>query len=367
MYYIGIMSGTSLDGIDAILVRFPPAGGVEIIDSLSQPFTPELQTGLTKLLETFEIGLQQLGELDARLGRAYASVANQLIENAGIARTEIAAIGCHGQTIFHSPRGALPFTMQIGDGNRIAAQTGVPVVCDFRRLDMAVGGDGAPLTPAFHQHFFSSDTEQRAILNLGGIANITLLNRDPARVIGFDCGPANCLMDLWCQHHLKAPFDRDGQWAQSGQVHPGLLRALLAEPYFQLSPPKSTGKELFNLDWLQQHLKRFEPLAAEDVQATLLELTALSIVSDLKRFAPECKALYLCGGGAYNRYLIERLNTELARLRLALTDEIGISAQWVEAIAFAWFARQRIELQPANLPSVTGASRPVVLGALYQN
>lgn len=368
MYYIGIMSGTSVDGIDAVLVDFiEESPYIRLIESYTTAFEKDLREDIVKLLETFTIHLQKLGEIDHRLGIAYAQASLELCKKAGIDISEVVAIGCHGQTIFHDPRGKYPFTMQIGDGNIIAAKTGICVVNDFRRLDMAFNGDGAPLTPVFNQCFLYSEKEKRALLNLGGIANITILSKDPSHVLGFDNGPANCLMDLWIQKHKGEKYDKGGEWAKGGKVDKKLLETMLSDSYFKLKAPKSTGKELFNLPWLEKILSNYPDVATQDVQATLLELTVVSIVEDIKLYCRDIDALYLCGGGAYNTYLIERVQSELGDIIIDTTEKIGLHPQWMEAVAFAWFAKRRLEMLPANLPSVTGAESLTLLGAVYQS
>ncbi|MCX5773508.1 MAG: anhydro-N-acetylmuramic acid kinase [Fusobacteria bacterium] len=368
MYYIGIMSGTSVDGIDAVLVDFiEKYPFIKLIETLSVPFEENLRSDIVKLLETFTIHLQKLGEIDHRLGLAYANAALILCEKAKINISSVVAIGCHGQTIFHDPRGKYPFTMQIGDSNIIAAKTGISVVNDFRRLDMAFNGDGAPLTPVFNQCFLYSKNEKRAILNLGGIANITILADLPSEVLGFDNGPANCLMDLWIQKKKGVKYDKNGDFARSGRANTELLNRMLSESYFMLPAPKSTGKELFNLPWLESILMDYSLVSDEDVQATLLDLTLKSLVNDIKKYCPKIDALYLCGGGAYNTYLVEKLKESLGDVIIETTQKIGLHPQWMEAVAFAWFAKRRIEELPANLPSVTGANQLTLLGALYKS
>lgn len=363
--HIGIMSGTSMDGIDAVLVDFSN-GKVNVIQKHSEDFPIHLKEKLDQLVKTFQTDLLTLGEIDHQLALCYAKTVHHLIKKAGIHRSKIKAIGCHGQTVFHSPSSNYPFTMQLGDGNLIAAKTGITTVTDFRRMDMAVGGNGAPLAPGFHQAFLNSDKEKRGILNLGGIANLTITANQDTDVIGLDSGPANCLMDSWIYKIKNEKFDNGGNWAKSGKIIPDLLDRMLKEEYFQKPAPKSTGRELFNLNWLNKHLKRLPTYQNADVQSTLLELTAITVSHSVIKSTPQIDAIYTCGGGAYNNYLLERLQYHMPNIKISTTDELGISVQLVESIAFAWLAMQRINNQPGNLPSVTGASQHVLLGAIYK-
>ena len=334
--------------------------------SCSHSFPADLKADLEEIVRSFGINLQKLGEIDHRLALSYAGCINELVSKQGIKKSDIRAIGCHGQTIFHSPGSRYPFTMQIGDGNLIAARTGITTITDFRRMDMAFGGGGAPLAPAFHQYFLNNKDEKRGILNLGGIANLTVLSQNDNDVLGFDTGPANCLMDAWIRENKGQNFDYNGEWAASGSVMSGLLNSMISDNYFRMPPPKSTGRELFNLKWLGKHLELFPGCRAEDVQATLLELTAFSVAEAVKNYAREIAALYVCGGGAFNKFLLQRMSSLLSGIKIGTTDELGVPVQWVEAVAFAWLAMRRITRQSGNLPSVTGASRNVMLGAVYE-
>lgn len=365
MYYIGIMSGTSVDGIDAVLVE-DTSSELKMCGQYTCEFPSDLKNDILQLLSTFQIHLKKLGEIDARLGISYAHAVNELLKKTGISAKKVIAIGCHGQTVYHNPRGDFPFTMQIGDGNRVAALTGIKTICDFRRMDVAFGGDGAPLAPAFHNGYLYSEKELRVILNLGGIANITILNKDESKVLGFDTGPANCLMDLWIQKIKNMKYDKNGQWAKSGSVNAELLEELCNEEYFRLSPPKSTGKELFSLAWLERKLTKFKTLKPDDIQSTLCDFTAKTISIAILKYAPFCQAVYSCGGGSSNTYLQERLGHLLKGMKVSTTDELGVPIQWVEAIAFAWLAKRRTEGKYGNIPSVTGAKAKVKLGAVYE-
>lgn len=356
--YVGLMSGTSLDGIDAVLADF--GSGIRILNAATLPFDAPLRDTLQRIIEQPEdIHLDTLGEVDAELGLAYAAAATQVILDAGLSPGDIAAIGCHGQTIRHKPDDKLPFTWQIGDPNRIAAATRVPVVADFRRMDVALGGQGAPLVPAFHAAMFHDPNELRVVVNIGGIANITRLG---PTISGYDTGPGNGLMDAWINHSKGEAFDKDGTWAASGQVDEDLLAAFSADPFFEKAPPRSTGREHFNREWLLRHLAD-RTTAPEDVQATLLALTVESIAREVRRSTGE--RVLVCGGGARNRMLCQALRVALGDIPLQTTDEHGLNAEFVEAGAFAWLARERLAGRPGNLVSVTGAGRPAVLGGVY--
>lgn len=352
------MSGTSLDGIDAALVDF--SAGVHVRHAVTLPFDTELQQAIRRLIEAPEsANLDAIGHADAQLGLAYSAAALQVLEQQAVDSNDIAAIGCHGQTIRHSPDAEPPFTWQIGDPSRVAAGTGIRVVADFRRMDMALGGQGAPLVPAFHKAAFGSEDELRAVINIGGIANITRLGPE---VTGYDIGPGNGLMDAWIHRNRGDSFDRNGAWAASGKVEEVLLAALSADPFFHKTPPRSTGREHFNLQWLLKHLAGRD-IAPENVQSTLLALTAESIVREVRR--AEAQRVLLCGGGARNEMLRKAIAVSLQDIPVQTTDEFGVNADFVEAAAFAWLARERLAERPGNIPSVTGASRAATLGAIY--
>lgn len=368
MYYIGIMSGTSLDGIDCVLCDFAEnENKLRVVADYNCKFSAELHRDLQELLSSFTLHLKQFGELEVRLAIEYAGAVTALLAKTQLSAHDIMAIGCHGQTVFHEPLGEYPFSLQMVDGNKLAALTGIKTVCDFRRMDMAFGGSGAPLTPAFHQGFLNSIDEQRVILNLGGIANITMLDRYGDNVIGFDTGPANCLIDLYVQDKFGCAYDAGGKLAASGTVIPQLLAQMLEEPYFQMRFPKSTGKEVFHLEWINNQLQRYgqDNLAPIDIVATLTELTAKSVADGIAQTGIKADVIYACGGGAFNRYLLERIAV-LSHTRVMTTVALGVEVGLVEAIAFAWFAKMRIEFQPANYCSVTGASRQCLLGTIYE-
>ncbi|TDY00452.1 anhydro-N-acetylmuramic acid kinase [Thiohalophilus thiocyanatoxydans] len=363
-YYIGLMSGTSLDGIDAALLDLRQRP--HLLAQHSHPLPDPLRQQLYQLQTPGENELSTMMRLDVELGRLFAEAVHALLAKADKRAGEIAAIGSHGQTLRHYPDGPTPSTLQIGDPNLIAELTGITTVADLRRRDLAAGGQGAPLVPAFHAAMFHRDGSNRAILNLGGIANLTLLPADnQAAVTGFDTGPGNGLLDSWIARHQQQRYDRDGEWAASGHVHPGLLERLLHDPYFARPPPKSTGREYFNLNWLQPALEPFADLAPRDVQATLCELSARSIAEALQAAMDPVEEVLICGGGIHNRALYQRLEALLTPARLASTAEAGLDPDWVEAAAFAWLAKQTLAGDPGNLPSVTGASHPVVLGGIY--
>ncbi|MGM0767736.1 MAG: anhydro-N-acetylmuramic acid kinase [Pseudomonadota bacterium] len=360
--WLGLMSGTSMDGIDAVLVSFPD-NRIQIHASHNTAYPDALRQRLTQLSQN-QGTPDDIGELDHAVGNLFAESAAIAIEKAGVDRDDVRAIGSHGQTIRHQPLGAAPFSLQIGDPNLIAERTGIITVADFRRRDMAAGGQGAPLVPAFHKAFFGSHAEDRCILNLGGIANISWLPRHPEDpVIGFDTGPANALLDAWCQDQTGRPYDDQGLWAQEGMVHQELLGDMLSDGYFSRPAPKSTGKEKFNLEWVRTLAHRHPEVSAEDVQRTLLELTAVSIARQLPQ-SPDM-TIFACGGGTHNAFLMRELRRTCSPQNLSTTADLGLDPQWVEPVAFAWLAKQTLEQRPGNLPEVTGASGERILGAVY--
>ena len=394
--YIGMMSGTSLDGMDAVLCQFGGEENIQqplrLLASISQDFPPRLREVLLALCQPN--GVQELtptmGEPSSELdwfgwaSKEYAEfasdVVNNLLQQSNTDVESVLAIGCHGQTVRHRPQ--MGFSLQLLDANIIAERTGISVVSDFRRRDMAVGGQGAPLVPAFHQALFATSDSTRVLLNLGGIANITVLpvndssiNANTAvvnnsSVIGYDTGPANLLLDAWTALHTDKDYDAGGAWAQSGQVVEPLLNQLIEHPFFARTYPKSTGREDFNLAWLQSELQKFDQASAHiryssaDVQATLTELTAMSASMQINMFikANENSSVYVCGGGALNDYLMTRLQAHLPHCKVETTASLGLNPAWVEAVAFAWLARQTLMGETGNLPAVTGASKGVVLG-----
>jgi anhydro-N-acetylmuramic acid kinase len=361
--YLGMISGTSMDAIDAALVDFDEAP-LRVVAATATPFDSSLKARVTASIDHADnVALDEIGQLDVEIGRAFASAANELLRVAGISAEQVAAIGSHGQTLRHRPDLAAPFTWQIGDPNILAETTGIAVVADFRRRDVAAGGQGAPLLPVFHDQVFRSRDEDRVIANLGGIANVTILRRD-STVTGFDTGPANRLLDAWIGVHRSQDYDADGAWAASGRVDAILLKALLDEPYLKQPPPKSTGRELFNLPWLQDKLGLFER-RPEDVQATLQQYTAETVAEAVKGYAPGA-SLYCCGGGAHNRALLNVLAQLLAPHPVASTLELGLNPDYVEAVAFAWFAKNTLEGRTSSAGSVTGAKAARILGGVYR-
>jgi anhydro-N-acetylmuramic acid kinase len=362
-YFIGIMSGTSMDAIDAVLVGFNEQGQPQGLEAHSQAFPPELRSQLIACIQPDWQGpLSELASLHVTLGELYAEASNHLIKKSRIPPEAISAIGNHGQTVWHQPDQPPYFSWQLGDANRIAELTGITTVADFRNRDMAAGGQGAPLVPAFHQAVFAHPSKNRVIVNIGGISNISVLCPDQ-QTFGFDTGPGNALMDAWSLRERGLAYDESGNWARSGKVIPELLSALLEDPYFKRSYPKSTGKEHFNLHWLDSKLNT--SMAAADVQTTLVELTAQTIVDSSTQACNAIDEVYICGGGAKNDYLMQRLNELFSPTVVGTTDDLGVNADWVEAMAFAWLARQTLLGLPGNLPAVTGASGLRVLGAIY--
>ncbi|WP_341938071.1 anhydro-N-acetylmuramic acid kinase [Marinimicrobium sp. C2-29] len=365
--YIGLMSGTSADAIDAVLVDFSEQP-LAVLASHSLPLDRTTRAAIKNLTQPGTNEIDRLGMLDHRLGNLFARAVNELLQEAQVEPSAVAAIGSHGQTLRHRPPGVLeyPFSLQVGDPNIIAQQTGITTVADFRRRDLAAGGQGAPLVPAFHQAIFRSTERDRAIVNVGGIANVTWLPTE-GETIGFDTGPGNGLMDAWINQIQGKPYDDQGQWAASGEVNAALLARLLAHSYFRQPPPKSTGPEDFHYQWLTDQIAQLdEEVAPEDVQATLLILTAQTIAASVEALQGETGAeIYLCGGGAYNQRLREALTALLPNNPVEDTGALGLAPEWIEATAFAWLARQTQHGLPGNLPSVTGASEALVLGAIY--
>ncbi len=357
------MSGTSLDGIDAALVSFSN-NKPQLLHALTVPWADAEKENILSLNAQGSDEINRAAELDRLLGQHFAKASLQLLSQHNIASETICAIGSHGQTIRHYPNKELGFTVQIGDPNTIATLTGITTVADFRRRDIACGGQGAPLAPAFHQAIFSTPTKTRVIVNIGGMSNITILNSDQP-VIGFDTGPGNVLMDYWVNLHKQQPFDKDGQWASTGKVDAPLLQTMLEEPYFLTPAPKSTGRELFNSSWLNKLLIN-PSIAPEDIQATLLQLTVETIkIGILQHCNTEDFSVYLCGGGANNQRLLELLSKAMPHQHVGTTAELGIHPDWVEAIAFAWLAKQTMQRLPGNAPSVTGAKKAAILGGVY--
>ena len=360
--YIGVMSGTSLDGVDVVLAAIDE-NMVAQQASLTWPIPLALKEDILSVCQGQQLTLSQLGQLDVRLGALFADAVLALMHKEKLRPQDVVAIGCHGQTVWHEPVGDAPHTLQIGDNNQIVAKTGVTVVGDFRRRDIALGGQGAPLVPAFHQALLTHPTERRMVLNIGGIANLSLLIPDqPVR--GYDTGPGNMLMDAWIWRQAGKPYDKDAEWARACKVILPLLQNMLSDPYFSQPAPKSTGREYFNYGWLERHLRHFPGVDPRDVQATLAELTAVTI-SEQVLLSGGCERLMVCGGGSRNPLLMARLAALLPGTEVTTTDAVGISGDDMEALAFAWLAWRTLAGLPGNLPSVTGASQETVLGAIF--
>lgn len=363
-YYIGLISGTSIDGVDCALVQFENEQP-QLQATHFKPCDAALREKILRLCEGRQIDLELYGQTDVEIGQVFATATKELLEKAAMDKSAIRAIGSHGQTVYHHPLGNHPFTLQLGDPNSIAALTGITTVADFRRRDMAAGGQGAPLAPLLHRNCFGSSSHDRVVLNVGGISNITVLNQDGS-CCAFDTGPANVLMDYWIEKHKQKTFDKNGDWARTGKIDQALLKLLLDEDYFSKSIPKSTGRELFNGNWLQGKLQQHgEAVATEDVQATLLELTISTVVTEIKRVASP-QQLYVCGGGAHNSALMEGLQQAFADCTVETSSAAGIDPDWVEAIAFAWMAKQTIEGHPIDTSAFTGATVAAILGGIYQ-
>ncbi len=366
--FIGLMSGTSVDGIDSALVSCH--GEQLALIATHQHELPEaVRQRIADISHSGTDEVERMGPLDRELGRLFAAAALALLAKSGRRPDQVQAIGSHGQTIRHRPpsAGAGPdsFTLQLGDPNTIAEITGITTVADFRRRDIAAGGEGAPLAPAFHAAVFAKPGVNRAVVNIGGIANASLL-RGPDLLMGFDTGPGNTLLDHWVKRHCGQDFDRDGRWSASGTVSEALLEDLLTHPYFAMSGPRSSGKEAFNLQWLDRKLGAHPGLEAEEVQATLAELTAVTIGRAIRQSGIEVTEVYVCGGGAHNSNLMDRLRRQLKPASLASTAAIGMDPDWVEAVTFAWLAHRTLQGLAGNAHEVTGADWPMVLGGIFQ-
>ena len=372
--FIGLMSGTSLDGVDGVLVAIALGGQLQVKGHAFRAFDASFKSELLALNQSGPDELHRSALAGNQIARHYAQVVHDLLNQCHLQAQQITAIGAHGQTVRHRPlefdgdaaqqQAAVGYTLQLINPALLAELTNVDVVADFRSRDLAAGGQGAPLVPGFHHGVFAHAQSVVAVLNIGGISNISVLNPG-ALVTGWDCGPGNALMDHWCQLHTGEAFDRDGTWASKGHVHPALLSALLAEPFLQTQPPKSTGRDLFNPSWLARHLQQHPSIAAVDVQATLTEFTAMACANDVKRFALDARQLIVCGGGALNGHLMQRLAHHLPQLTVCSSEDHGLPPLQVEAAAFAWLAFKTIHREKASLPSVTGARGARVLGAIY--
>lgn len=364
--YIGLMSGTSLDGIDAVLVDFS-TDTPHLVSAHNSPLPADLRKNLLALNRPAAGEIARMAQADVELGKQFAQAVNKLLNLHNVDKTEIIAIGSHGQTIRHNPDADTSYTLQIGDPNTIAELTGITTVADFRRRDIAAAGQGAPLMPAFHAAHLRVNDVNRVIVNIGGMANITLLPANPHKnVSGFDTGPGNVLMDGWYQRHQKGSYDKNGKWAASGKVDTAFLQRLQRDKFFKLAPPKSTGRDHFNMRWLDKLIKRHgKRLQRKHVQASLCELSAWSIATAINEYAADGHDVIVCGGGVHNTALMFRLQALLVDKQVLSSEDFDIDPDYMEAIGFAWLAKQTLAGKPGNLPSVTGARHPVVLGGVY--
>jgi anhydro-N-acetylmuramic acid kinase len=369
-FVAGIMSGTSMDGIDCVVIQLH-ANKLELVACNTAKYPPALRERLFKVCAAPELSLLELGQLDVAVGQCFAQGINELLAKQQIDPADVIAIGSHGQTIFHAPQAEYPFSMQIGDPNTIATLTGITTVADFRRRDMSAGGQGAPLAPLFHQYFFHKPGTLRCVLNIGGISNITWIGEaSDDTPTGFDTGPGNVFLDMWATQWLGQPYDSNGDWAATGNVNNTLLQTLLQEPYFSMASPKSTGRELFNRHWLDNKLIGFEAVSPRDIQRTLLELTARTIADAIEVSRPSARSadkaeLLVCGGGAHNAQLMQRLQSLIPGMSVASTDVHGMSADWIEASTFAWLATKTLNREKINTTPLTGARSRVILGGVY--
>ncbi|WP_100551040.1 anhydro-N-acetylmuramic acid kinase [Caedibacter taeniospiralis] len=361
-YYLGIMSGTSMDAIDCVVTGFDTTN-FQLIAHSSFSYPGKIRDRINQIYQNnYSVSLNDLGDLDYTLGAVYAECVNKLLALHKLDKAQIKAIGCHGQTVYHHPEGEIKFSIQLGSGNVLSAQTGLPVINDFRNKDMIFGGQGAPLVPLFHQAFFAHESNPRVILNLGGIANISCLHPHKP-LIGFDTGPANTLIDQWIKKHKHKPFDDSGSWGRGGVIQITVLDKMLADPYFAKEAPKSTGLEYFNLNWLNQFLSGDEK--PQDIQATLHALTTQSIAQQLVKAQPDTKEIYVCGGGARNHFLLELLKTLLPNITIKPIKHLGIDEEWIEAVAFAWFAYCHINRIKIPFSMTTGSREDSVAGTWH--
>ncbi len=365
--YIGLMSGTSMDAIDAVLVNFSEHT-CQVIAARADAYPEDLRKQLMATARNPDAcSIEKVSQLDRAVAKCFRNAVLNLLDQARIDASSVTAIGSHGQTLQHQPKDAGNFSLQIGDPHVIAFGTGITTIADFRRSDIAVGGEGAPLTPAFHQWLFMDRTKPRTVLNIGGIANITILDSSSEKTIGFDTGPGNVLLDGWSSIKRDQPYDSNGAWACEGEINETLLTFMLTDPYFSEPPPKSTGTEYFNNDWTAEKLALLakRPISDIDIQCTLSELTARSICQAIQNFSPHSKELIVCGGGVHNKFLIERLHSCLPGVEISSTKKYNLHPDWVEATAFAWLAKRCLERKPSNVPTVTGADREVILGGIF--
>ncbi|MCW8954603.1 MAG: anhydro-N-acetylmuramic acid kinase [Sulfurimonas sp.] len=357
--YIGVMSGTSLDGVDIALCKIN-SGSCELVFYAEYPFDTNLKNDILTAING-PTTLKTIGELDTRLGKIYADYIAAFMHHNNLQKKDISAIGLHGQTLWHEPDGEFPFSMQLGNANIITAQTGISVVSDFRQKDIALGGQGAPFAPAFHKQMFSKLNRNIAVVNIGGIANLSILGN---QLLGYDTGAGNVLMDFWISKKKGLTYDKNGEWARSGHVSAELLDTMLRDPYFSKKAPKSTGREYFNEKWIEKQLEEFGYVIDQDIQATLLEFTAVTIANEVKKSSVEL--LLVCGGGAKNGALMEKLRREFKDIEVSISDYYGLNGDFMEAMAFAWLAYKRINKEKVELSSVTGARENSVLGCIYE-
>ena len=357
--YIGVMSGTSLDGVDVVSCEIDD-NTCKLLHSFEYDFDKDLKDDILTLING-EASLKKIGEADTRLGYLYADCINDFIEKFEINILDIEAVGLHGQTLWHEPNSSSPFSMQLGNASVVQVQTSLKIVSDFRQKDVAFGGQGAPFAPAFHEFLFSKLNGEAAVLNIGGMANLTILDDI---LQGYDTGCGNVLLDLWISKNKNLSYDKDGTWAKSGEADEKLLKDMLNEPFFSLASPKSTGRELFNELWLNKYLQNYTYLKVQDIQATLLALTVKSISNEVKK--TKTKVLIVCGGGVKNKVLMQDLSEELGMLKVVSSDEMGVSSDFMEAMAFAWLGYKRVKKERVNLSAVTGAKENTILGAIYE-
>lgn len=373
--FIGLLSGTSMDAIDAAIIDFHTTPTPSILKTLKYSIPNEFRLRCLEIAQSNQGSIDDYGYLDAKAGELFASAVLELLNSAGLKAEDILAIGSHGQTIRHRPNATPPFTLQIGDPNIIAERTNITTIADFRRRDIAAGGQGAPLAPLFHAAIFQHATEDRIIINIGGITNVTVLEKNnPEPKLGFDSGPGNCLMDAWCKKNWDIPYDNNGKMAAKGQVNPSLLTICLSDPYFELSPPKSTGREYFNLNWLEEKIKSINmTISPQDILRTLLILTVKTIEHAIQHFSlqntslhfpNDLPSIYISGGGAYNALLMTELQNNLKNPVHSI-EHLGCSPDWLETILFAWLAKQTLEGKSGNSPCVTGAKRAIPLGGIF--
>ena len=361
-YYIGQMSGTSLDSIDTAIIEIQN-GKCSLIENHSLKWPQEIEQRLRQLIEQGD-SLDEMLQLDQVCAQFFSQAARECLEKTHLQPDSIKAIGCHGQTVRHSPNSDPAYSLQIGNPNTIAEITGITTVSDFRNRDIAAGGQGAPLAPAFHEALFRHSQKKRVVLNIGGIANITILTDEALK--GYDTGPGNRLLDDWIRYSKNLPYDNNGEYAASGKTHRILLSNLLDDPYFQLAAPKSTGSDYFNLSWLNYHLLDFSDLPAEDIQATLVSLTAISITDQIKQATMKCDEVLVCGGGVHNAFLMKLIEQQLPKSIVSSTEIHDIDPDWLEAMAFAWLAHQTLSGLPGNATNVTGAKGPRICGNICQ-